>query len=875
MASKSGKDRPPENRCLRRPEQVKSQEFAPENCGRDPKPWASRSYAATAVCGLLVAAVAVVFGQTVRHEFVNFDDDRYVYDNPQVSSGLTLHGVAWAMTHSHVGNWHPLTSISHMLDCQFYGIQPGGHHLTNVVLHAATAVLLLLVLRSMTGQLWPSALVAALFAVHPLRVESVAWVAERKDVLSGLFFMATLGAYVGYVRRPASFWRYALIMVLLALGLMAKPMLVTTPLVLLLLDYWPLERFGECPATEDARPLRSRFLRLFVEKIPLLVLAAASCVATLLGQVEAMAPGDLIPMPSRIANAVVSYAGYLGQMFYPVDLAVLYPHLGGGLPIWKIVGAALLLVGISVVAVVGRRRHPYVLVGWLWYLGTLVPVIGLVQVGSQAMADRYTYLPQIGICLAVVWAAGRAAGSWPYRRYLYGGVSALAIAVLMACAWRQAAFWRNNETLWTQTLACTSRNAIAENDLALALVNAGRIDEALPYFREAVEIRPQLVEAYSNLGDALLRKNRVDEAIAQFEKALTIKPRHAELHNNLGVALARRGETDDAIPHYRTALELKPEYAQAQFNLGNALLQKGQFDEAFTCYRKALELKPLDPAIHKNFGNALAQTGKLDEAIAQYRQALEIVPGDGDIYNNLGNALCHQGRIDDAIATFQIAQKAKPSDVRVYNNLGNALILKGRSDEATRQFDKALEIDPNDAEAHYNLGNVLAGNGRTDEAMARYRKAMAGRPGYVDAHQNLGVLLHQQGRIAEAITQWREVIRLRPNDPVVLNATARLLATHPDASVRNGPEAVTLARRAVQLSGERNPAMLDTLAAAYAEAGRFVDAIEVAQHAIVLAATQGNAALAEALRSRIKLYEAGSPFHDVRPSAGARTPPTQ
>ena len=870
MGRKTKKDPSPETRGRQRRAEVAGKANGSSNRGRTcPGPWTANRFTVAAVCGLLLMAVALVFGQTIRHEFVNFDDDKYVLDNPHIAGGLTAHGIAWAATHSHVGNWHPLTSISHMLDCRFYGLQPGGHHLTNILLHAATAVVLLLVLRCMTGQLWPSALVAALFAVHPLRAESVAWVAERKDVLSGLLFTLTLGAYVGYVRRPFSLWRYVAVATLLALGLMAKPMLVTMPLVLLLLDYWPLGRLGECQGGLDAGASRSRLLRLVVEKIPLLILAAASCVATLLAQVEAMSPGDLVSIPSRIANGLVSYVAYLGQMFYPAGLAVLYPHPGSGLPIWEIVGAVLLLGGISVAAWAWRRQCPYVLVGWLWYLGTLVPVIGLIQVGSQAMADRYTYLPQIGFCLALVWAVRRVSESWPYRRQLCGVASMLAIAVLMACAWRQTALWRDNETLWTHTLACTSRNAVAHTDLGLALVHAGRIDEALAHYREAVEIQPRLVAARNNFGDALLRKKRVDEAMAQFQTAVEINPMHAGSHNNLGLALAQRGATDDAIAHYRKALELKPDYPEAHFNLGDAWVQKGQFEEAFASFRKGLELKPRDPAVHNNFGNGLAQAGRLDEAIAHYRQALEIVPGDGNTYNNLGNALCQQGKIDESIASFQKALETKPNDVRVHNNLGNALLLKGRADEATRHFEMALEVDPNNPEAQYNLGNVLAGKGRIDEAMARYRKAAASRPDYADAHQNLGVLLHQQGKIAEALAQWREAIRLRPKDMVLLNAVARLLATHPDASVRNGPEAVELARRAVQLSGERDPALLDTLAAACAEAGRFAEAIEVAQHALLLASARGNTALSEAVGSRIKLYQSGSPFRGVRPSAGA------
>ena len=371
--------------------------------------WKRNTYTVAAVCGFLLLAVALVFGQTVRHDFVNYDDNAYVYENPQVAGGLTAHGIAWAFTSFHVSNWHPLTWLSHMLDCQFYGLHAGGHHLTNVLLHAATAILLFLVLRRMTGDLWPSAFVAAVFAIHPLRAESVAWVAERKDVLSGLFFMLTLGAYAGYARRPFSLGRYLTVVLLFALGLMAKPMLVTLPFVLLLLDYWPLGRIGP-----HRRTGISSFRRVVVEKIPLLALTAASCVATVIAQGTAVIAIDVIPLPSRIANALVSYVAYMGQLFYPAGLAVLYPHPEGGLPIWKVAASSLVLAGISAAALVWRRRFPYLFVGWFWYVGMLVPVIGLVQVGLHAMADRYTYLPQIGLCIAVTWGVAQLAAS---RRY--------------------------------------------------------------------------------------------------------------------------------------------------------------------------------------------------------------------------------------------------------------------------------------------------------------------------------------------------------------------------------------------------------------------------------------------------------------------------
>ena len=387
----------------------------PKNSRREVSP--DNFSAAPVVCGLLLLAVALVFGQTVQHGFVNYDDNGYVSDNPQVTKGLTVQGIGWAFTTTHGSMWGPLTWLSHMLDCQLYGLHSWGHHLTNILLHAATTIILFLVLRRMTGDLWPSALVAALFAVHPLHVESVAWVAERKGLLSGLFFVLTIGAYVGYVRHRFSLLRYLAVVVLFALGLMAKPMVVTLPFVLLLLDYWPLGRIvvGTRRVPSAAGPAAGEqtahgvclLRRLVVEKIPLFALAAASCVAAPFTQGEAVASLNAIRLSSRITNALVSYVAYVGQFFSPVGLAVFYPHPGSSLPIWKAVGALALLVGVSAAAVAWRRRYPWVFVGWFWYLGTLVPMIGLVQIGGHAMADRYTYVTQIGLYLALAWRARR------------------------------------------------------------------------------------------------------------------------------------------------------------------------------------------------------------------------------------------------------------------------------------------------------------------------------------------------------------------------------------------------------------------------------------------------------------------------------------
>ena len=691
------------------------------------------------MCVFLLAAVWLVFGQTLGYGFVNFDDGTYVYDNPQVVHGLNLKGIEWAFTHSVAGNWHPLTVMSHMLDCQIYVLHAGGHHLTSLLLHAATAILLFLVLRQMTAALWPSAFVAAVFAIHPLRVESVAWVSERKDVLSGLFFMLTLWAYTRYAQdvtgdrcqvtgtekaiRPPVMSRvtchvsrfYWLVLLFFVLGLMCKPMLVTVPFVLLLLDYWPLNRFGA------AANRFSIARKLVVEKIPLIAFSIAMCMVTFLIQ----QPDKEIFLSLRISNALVSYSAYCGQMFYPVGLALLYPYPSHGLPMGQVILALLLLIAVSAGAFYWRQKHPHFLMGWLWYLGMLVPVIGLVQVGIQARADRYTYLPQIGLYILLTWTVVELTASWRSRRWVLGGGAVAVLAALIACARTQTAYWRDSESLWTHTLACTSGNSVA----------------------------------HSKLGHAFHDQGRMDEAIAQLEKALEINPDDAEFHYNLGNAFLQQGHVDEAIARYQKALEINPNYAEA----------------------------------HNNLGDAFRQQGRMEEAIARYQKALEI----------------------------------KPDYAEVHNNLGVVFARQGRNEEATAQYQKALAIKPDYAEAHYNLGNAFLKQGHVAEAISSYQKALAIKPDYVEVQNNL----------------------------------ALVLATCPQASLRNGIEAVRLAERANRHTSGENPVVLCTLAAAYAEAGKFPEAIETVQHAIHLAEAQSDTTLAGALQSQLKLYQAGIPFH--------------
>jgi protein O-mannosyl-transferase len=517
-------------------------------------------------------------------------------------------------------------------------------------------IALFLVLRQMTGALWRSAFVAAVFAIHPLRVESVAWLAERKDVLSGLFFMLTIGAYVRYARRPWSLARHGLVVLLFAMGLMCKPMLVTLPVVLLLLDYWPLQR------TESEG-------RLVLEKLPLLALSAASCVVTLLAQTGAMPSIKSFSLSARLANALASCMVYLGQMVWPAGLAVFYPYPHNGLPPWEMALAGTLLAGLSAVVLWQRRKQPWLLVGWVWYLVMLLPVAGLIQAGRQAHADRYTYLPQIGIYLAVTWLVAE----WKVNRVALGGLMAGVLAVLMVCAWQQTAYWKDSETLWTHTLACTTDNAVAQNNLGNALLQKSQADEAIAHLQKALQIRPNFAEAHYTLGNALRQKGKVDEAIVQFQEALKIKPDYAEAHNNLGTALRQKGRVDEAISHYQKALKIMPDNESIHVNLANALLQKGRVDLAIAQFQSALQIDPADMEIQNNLAWLLATCAQAslrngDKAVQLARRANELAGGTNPVVlGTLAAACAEAGQFGDAVQSAQkaiaLARSAKRQDL--------------------------------------------------------------------------------------------------------------------------------------------------------------------------------------------------------------------
>jgi Flp pilus assembly protein TadD len=597
------------------------------NPGKTVGPFSSPEKRNVILCLLLVAATLAIYNPVNRHPFVNYDDDRYVTENPHIRNGLSWDTITWAFVATEQGNWHPLTWLSHALDYQLFQQNPTGHHFTSLLIHAANAVLLFLLLMYATGRLGPSLFVAALFALHPINVESVAWVAERKNVLCTFFFFATLAAYCWYARKP-DWRRYLAFAGLFALGLMSKPMVITLPFVLLVMDYWPLNRIQGSPSGKLGIP-QAPLSKLVIEKLPLLALSAASAVITMQAQRAggAVRSSAQFSLGVRLENAVVAYATYLWKMIWPTHLAPLYPHPGESLAAWRIVISALVLLTVTAVVLRFRSRR-YLLAGWLWFLGTLVPVIGLVQVGDQAMADRYAYIPLIGSFVMIAWGAADLADSLEIG---FSGRLIPAVCVLLAFSFvtnRQLSYWSSNYDLWTHALAVTDRNFVAQNNLGGALLLLGRPDEAYSHFQAASEINPNDPMSHSNLGAYLQEQGKLPEAMQQYDRTISLTSDAgllAATYANLGSAYRKLGEDEKARASYDQALRLNPLQSNAYLGLGQLLEKQNQTDDAIHNYSKSVELRPTDTGF-MFLGHALESAGRRAEALAAYQSALKMSP---------------------------------------------------------------------------------------------------------------------------------------------------------------------------------------------------------------------------------------------------------
>jgi len=662
-------------------------------------------YKITFVALLLTVLTIGFYWQVHNCDFVNYDDNVYVTENSNVQSGVSVENIGWAFTTGSLRNWHPVTWLSLMLDYQLFGLNPRAFHITNLFFHTASGLLLFLALNQMTGKIWRSGFAAALFALHPVHVESVAWIAERKDVLSTFFLMLTILAYVRYAKCPGVS-RYLSVAAAFSLGLLSKAMLVTLPFVLLLLDYWPLERFqiGKLKGAKKTQKAvspkaiykQATFFDLVKEKMPLFILSAVFSIITYVIQQEGgtMRSLEMIPLGSRIANAFVSYISYIQKMIAPIRLAVLYPHPGSKLPLAYALIAGVVLLVITIAVIRYRKGRPYLVVGWLWYIGTLVPVIGLVQVGGQAMADRYSYVPLTGLFIIIAWGVPEVLSRWRYRKIVLASAGCLIISVLAVLTALQVQHWKNSITLFEHAVAVTNDNYTAHNNLATALDDDGQSQAAVAHYLKALAINQNYIKARYNLGNAFMHTGRIDEAVLHWNEVLRLDGDHTGAHNNIAVVMSRQGKFKEAAEHYRHILRVRPGNAEAEKNLAVAIENQQDMEQALKHYERA---------------NSLAQSGKFEEAVRFYSRALEI----------------------------------NPKFVMAHNNLGNVYLLQGEFEKSLEHYSKAIEIAPDFAESHYNLGVLFQKQGETNQAAAEYRRALESDPAHQKARKGLDELLNK------------------------------------------------------------------------------------------------------------------------------------
>lgn len=710
---------------------------------------------------VLAMAAAAVYAPVRGHDFIDFDDRIMFQLNPHMREGLSRRSLAWAVTaelthdSQHANLWIPVTNISHLAAAQVFGLNPSGHHLVNLALHILNTVLLFLLFVRMTGAPFRSAFVAAVFGLHPLHVESVAWVAERKDVLSGLFWILAMRAYLAYVERPGV-KPYLASAGLMVLGLMSKPMVVTFPLILLTMDLWPLGRAGD-----GSWP---RWKPLIIEKLPLLAVCVLfSAVTVLASQREGVvASWEPMRVYVRFGNALVAYMRYIGKTLWPADLAVYYPHPGYGLPLWHVLAAAAALGGITALAIWTRRRRPYIAAGWFWYLVTLLPVIGLVQLETLAMADRYSYIPLIGLSAAVAWGSFEAAGRFSNGRTALGVAASLVAAVLAGCSFLQVRHWKDTTTLFGHTVRAVPDNFVAHNVMGIALARQGRLKEAEEHFSEAVRLRPRNPRYRNNLGQTLAEQGRPDEALPHFEEALKRHPSFGDAQCNMGVALAQKGRHEEAMGLYRKAMTADPDDPDPHVAMGLSLEALGRGGEAVERYREGARLRPDSAEVRFLYGKALAGAGRRAEAVEQISEGIWLAPRNAKLHQRLGLILAAEGRHLEALRPYSEALRLDPRGAKTLNSMGISLYELNRPADAARKYEAALKIDPEYAEALSNLGAALIVMGRYDAAVERIRAALKLDKENAKTRSSLGVAYLQMGRHADAAREFRAALKLDP-----------------------------------------------------------------------------------------------------------------
>ena len=821
------------------------------------------------ICLALAVATIAVYWRVFGYGFVDYDDPDYVTKNPMVAAGLSFQGVVWAFTHSYASNWHPLTWISLMLDCQIFGLHAGGFHVENVLLHAANAVLLFILLWRLTGVQWRSAIVAALFALHPMHVESVAWISERKDVLSTFFGLLALLAYVRYVQESkvqslppsagSKVW-YVLALLLYAFGLMAKPMLVTLPCVMLLLDFWPLQRIENGGWRTFFTP---QFGRLVREKWAWFALSAVSCALTFYAQKTggAVAAVKTHPLFFRMFVAVEAYNGYLQKTFWPTHLAAFYPMVQQH-SLLLFLSTDLVLLTVSVAAVWALKRWPFLFTGWLWFLGTLIPVIGIVQVGAQGMADRYSYLPSVGLFIVVTWGGYELVKGSKLRSITAQFGVGIALALLATGTVLQAGVWKNTLILFRHAFTVTRNNTTALENYGVALYDLGRYSEALAVYNAALEVEPYSADVHKNAGLALIKLSNPAEALRQFKQAVQWDTNDASAQNLLAVQLENSGNRNEALEHFEAAAKLKPDSAQYQNDLGVALAALGRKADALPHYGRAASLESTNAGYQNNFATALARAGQQTAAIEHYRMAIQNDPKFAEPYSNLGALLAAQQQLEDAIHEYSEAVRLDPTNATIRLNAGLVLLKLQRADDAMNQFAEAIRLNPKLADAHYESGRQLFFHGQFQPAREQLEQAARLKPDYAPANFYLGLACLKLGLEPEGLKHLQEAARLRPDWAEPLNAQAWTLATSADDRIRNGTQAIDLAEQAVKLSSGRRPEMINTLAAAYAEAGRFDQAIPTANEAIQMAQSASQSNLVSQIQEALDSYKAHRPLRE-------------
>ncbi|MBV9123989.1 MAG: tetratricopeptide repeat protein [Planctomycetes bacterium] len=819
---------------------------------------------------LLAGATFWVYWRACANGFVNYDDNNYVTQNTHVQEGVTPDSLKYALTTYDMVNWHPLVWMSFELDDQLaHGLDPFVFHLTNVLWHVADTVLLFFALKQLTGARWCSAFVAALFGLHPLHVESVAWISERKDVLSTFFWMLALWSYAYYARRLGLFW-YLGVVLAFALGLMSKSMVVTLPFVLFLLDFWPLRRWvrlhksSPLPGGGSLR-VPSTPVTLFwlvVEKLPLFALAAGSCAITMYAQHQGGEANPWEQMPHRLAHALISYKTYLVWTLWPHDLIPFHAFPHQPFPTGQVVNAGLILAGISLACLLLVRWCPYLLVGWCWYLGTLVPVLGIVQViGGHGMADRYTYVPLIGFFLMVVWGVPDLLGRVRVPGFLPALAGVFLVAACGRLTWTQIGYWYDSYTLWTHTTQIDHNNELGENNLAVVLAERGQNQEALQHYREAVRIDPNNALAQYNLGCALWAQGNTAEAVTHYLEALRNRPDYPEAHNNLGLILVTQGRVAEGMSHYQAALRGDPTFALAHWNLGLALLNQGKTAGAIPHFEAAVRLNPNYADAQNSLGWALYLEGQTVQALPHYEAALQANPQSPLFHRNLGLALMERGHLAGAITQFETALRLQPHYPQAETYLGMALLRQGKTAEALRSSQAALRCNPHDGEACNTLGIALALQGKQRKALAWFRRAVQLQPQMGEYYYHLAHALQETEEGNAASSSYQLALQLEPNWPDTANQTAWTLATDPDPSHRNGLLARWLAEQACEATHDYQPDYLDTLAAAQAELGNFDQARKTCQEALTLVSLAGPRDWVQPLQARLALYEAHQPFH--------------